>query len=129
MYSVAVVEDVSDNRHILRLVLEPHFRVTEFENGRRFIEELERADFDVALLDISMPEMDGFQVLDYLQKHPKHCCLPVLAVTAHAMKGDRERALAAGFWDYIPKPFEFDDLIARVDHSLKRCESRRESRE
>ena len=78
--------------------------MVEFENGREAVDGLREASPDVVLLDISLPEMDGTEVLDWIRSQPDLSATPVIALTAHAMAGDRERYLEAGFDDYVSKP-------------------------
>ncbi|MBI4474306.1 MAG: response regulator, partial [Acidobacteria bacterium] len=106
-----------------RVLLEPYFRVTEFDSGPRFADSIENARFDAVLLDISMPDMDGYDVLKLLQSRPDWLSVPVIAVTAHAMHGDREKAISAGFSDYVVKPFDFDELVKCVFRQLEKSGS------
>src|SRR5210317_1971182 len=104
MTRIAVVEDNPDNRLLVRAILEDHYDLCEYESGQ---EALDKAPFDLPdliLLDISLPEMDGPEVLEHLRAGGPLVGVPVVALTAHAMVGDRERFLATGFDDYIPKP-------------------------
>jgi PAS domain S-box-containing protein len=91
--------------------------VTVVENGKQAVDAAAGNHFDVALLDVHMPEMDGFTALANIRelKNSNGHRLPTIALTANAMKGDRERCLLAGFDDYVPKPIRFDDLFAAID--------------
>ena len=104
MRRIAVVEDNPDNRLLVQAILEDDYDVVEFENGREAVDGLREASPDVVLLDISLPEMDGTEVLDWIRSQPDLSATPVIALTAHAMAGDRERYLEAGFDDYVSKP-------------------------
>ena len=108
---VAVVEDNPDNRLLVQAMLEDRYRVTEYESGRQALAGLRREQTDVVLLDISLPEMDGVEVLRHLRADAALAGLPVIALTAHAMAGDRERYLAAGFDDYVTKPIVDETLL------------------
>jgi CheY-like chemotaxis protein len=101
---VAVVEDNPDNRLLVQAILEDEFDVVEFEDGRDALQGLPDARADVILLDISLPEMDGTEVLEWIRSRPDLADTPVIALTAHAMAGDREKYLDAGFNDYVSKP-------------------------
>ena len=111
MKRIAVVEDNPDNRLLVRVILEPLYQVTEYENGFAALDGLPREKPDLVLLDVSLPEMDGTEVLYRLRADPGLRELPVIALTAHAMAGDREKYLAAGFDDYVSKPIIDERLL------------------
>lgn len=104
MATLAVVEDNSDNRLLLRAILGDAYTLEEYENGANALAGLARNRPDVVLLDISLPGMDGTEVLRRIRADAGLRDLPVIALTAHAMSGDREKFLAAGFDDYVTKP-------------------------
>ena len=104
MRKVAVVDDNADNRLIIRTILEDQYDIAEFSSGLEAIEGFRKSRPDVVILDISLPEMDGTEILRRIREDPELRTLPVIALTAHAMVGDREKYLAAGFNDYIAKP-------------------------
>ncbi len=105
MPRILLVEDVEDNRDLARELLEAAgFSVREAVNGVEALELATSEPFDLVLLDLSLPVIDGWETLKQMRKHPDLATLPVVAITAHAMAGDRERALMAGFQGYIPKP-------------------------
>ena len=104
MSRVAVVDDNSDNRLIIRTILEDQYQIEEFATGTDAIEAFRRNRPDVVILDISLPEMDGTEILRLIRSDTRLQDLPVIALTAHAMVGDREKYLAAGFDDYVAKP-------------------------
>ena len=99
-----MVDDNADNRLIIRTILEDHYDIIEFSSGMEAIEGFKKSKPDVVILDISLPEMDGTEILRRIRGDPNLHDLPVIALTAHAMVGDREKYLAAGFNDYIAKP-------------------------
>jgi CheY-like chemotaxis protein len=101
---IAVIEDNPDNRLLVQAILEDDYEIVEFESGTAAMDGLEAAGPDLVLLDISLPGMDGTDVLRWIRGHERLSDLPVLALTAHAMAGDREKYLAAGFNDYVTKP-------------------------
>jgi CheY-like chemotaxis protein/HPt (histidine-containing phosphotransfer) domain-containing protein len=111
MKKIAVVEDNPDNRLLVRLILEPHYEVGEYASGRSTLEGLAREMPDLLLLDISLPEMDGVEVLRRIRATPALRGLPVIALTAHAMAGDREKYLALGFDDYVTKPIVDESVL------------------
>jgi CheY-like chemotaxis protein len=82
-------------------------------NGRDAINLLQKqSDMDAVLMDIMMPEMDGFETMREIRKVPALKNLPIIAVTAKAMKGDRERCIEAGAWDYLAKPVDSEQMLA-----------------
>ena len=101
---VAVVEDNPDNRLLVQAILEDQYDVFEFETGGKALEGIPKIRPDLVLLDISLPGKDGIEVLQLLRSDAELRSLPVVALTAHAMSGDREKYLAAGFDEYISKP-------------------------
>ncbi|WP_405443546.1 HAMP domain-containing protein [Streptomyces avidinii] len=118
--TVLVVDDDARNLYALSGVLELHgVRVLHAEDGRKGIETLTRNDgVDLILMDVMMPELDGYAATAEIRRMPAYSGLPIIAVTAKAMPGDREKSLAAGASDYVTKPVDADDLIARVRHWL-----------
>jgi CheY-like chemotaxis protein len=104
MSTVAVVDDNADNRLIIRTILEDQYQIEEFATGTDAIQAFRQSRPDVVILDISLPEMDGTEILRMIRKDPGLEDLPVIALTAHAMVGDREKYLAVGFDDYVAKP-------------------------
>jgi CheY-like chemotaxis protein len=111
---VLVVDDDARNIFALTTVLENYeMDVVSATNGRQAIEMLRSApDLSVVLMDIMMPEMDGYQTMREIRKEPRFRSLPILALTAKAMKGDREKCLEAGASDYIAKPVNTDELLS-----------------
>ena len=91
------------------------------ENGRAGIESLERnEDISLVLMDVMMPELDGNATMRAIRKMPQFADLPIIALTAKAMKGDREKSIKAGASDYFPKPVETDHLLQLMRHWLRR---------
>ena len=109
-----VVDDDARNIFALTTVLENHeMNVISATNGRQAIEIIKSTpDLSVVLMDIMMPEMDGYETLREIRKNPEFRALPILALTAKAMKGDREKCLEAGASDYIAKPVNTDQLVS-----------------
>jgi CheY-like chemotaxis protein len=107
MKTVLIAEDNPVNRELLRELLEMRgYAVVEACNGQEAMEELHKAQPDILLLDLNMPVLDGFGTIEKIRKHPAFSTLPVLAVTAYAMRGDREKILSAGFDGYLSKPID-----------------------
>jgi CheY-like chemotaxis protein/CHASE3 domain sensor protein len=118
---ILVVEDDVRNIFALTRVLEPKGAKVEIaRNGREALDALARSDgtadnaIDLVLMDIMMPEMDGLTAIREIRKRPEWGRLPIIALTAKAMKGDREKCLAAGANDYIAKPLDVDKLVSLV---------------
>jgi CheY-like chemotaxis protein/HAMP domain-containing protein/putative methionine-R-sulfoxide reductase with GAF domain len=111
---VLVVDDDARNIFALMTVLEnQEMEVLSATNGRQAIELIQQTpDLSVVLMDIMMPEMDGFETMREIRKKPEFRALPILALTAKAMKGDREKCLQAGASDYIAKPVNTDHLLS-----------------
>jgi CheY-like chemotaxis protein len=111
---VLIVDDDVRNIFALTSILERHkMQVLHAENGRRGIEVLrDTPEIDVVLMDIMMPEMDGYQTMHAIRKMPEFKWLPIIALTAKAMKGDREKCIAAGASDYITKPVDLEQLFS-----------------
>lgn len=117
-WTVLIVDDEPDNLMIPQEVL-TFFGATVHtaENGVRGLELLDTIKPTFILLDLSMPYMDGWEMIKRIRANPATVGLPAIALTAHAMRGDKERVLEAGFNGYISKPFGFDALMAEI----KRC--------
>ena len=111
---VLVVDDDARNIFALTTVLEnQEMEVLSATNGRQAIEIINATpDLSVVLMDIMMPEMDGYETMREIRKDPKFRTLPILSLTAKAMKGDREKCLEAGASDYIAKPVNTDQLLS-----------------
>jgi CheY-like chemotaxis protein len=109
-----IVDDDARNIFALTTLLENvDMEVISATNGRQAIEIIKsQPDISVALMDIMMPEMDGYQTMTEIRRDPQARALPILALTAKAMKGDRDKCLAAGASDYIAKPVNTDELLS-----------------
>ncbi|MEX1183701.1 MAG: response regulator [Gemmatimonadota bacterium] len=121
---VTVIEDNPDNRLLVEVLLENTYELTLFENGKAALEGMAEAAPDVVLLDISLPGMDGPEVLTRMRQMPELAAVPVVALTAHAMAGDRERYLEMGFDAYVSKPITDEKrLLSTIEDLLRRGSS------
>jgi two-component system, cell cycle response regulator DivK len=119
--TILYIEDNSDNRKLVRRVLEVEgYTVLEAKDGIQAMECLETQPIDLALMDINMPEMDGYTLTSRIKAMPRFASLPIVAVTANVMRGDRERSLKAGCDGYIQKPIDIDTLAQQIERFLSR---------
>ena len=118
------VEDNSDNRKLVRRVLEAEgYEVIEAQNGNQALEYLNSLHIDLALMDINMPDIDGYTLATRIRATPRLAGLPILAMTANVMRGDRERSLDAGCDGYIQKPIDIDILSMQLERYLRKYRS------
>jgi len=121
MIKVLIAEDNPVNRELLRELLELRgYTVLEACDGQEALRMIEQTKPELLLLDISMPGMDGFAVVRRIRENPRLAQLPVVAVTAYAMRGDQERILNSGFDGYLSKPINPSSLIKELDRLLNR---------
>lgn len=119
---VLVVDDEADIRTFLRVTLElAGYEVVEAADGRQALEVAISDSPDVVLLDVMMPEVDGFEVVRRLRENARTAHLPVILVTARSQAADKVTGLGAGADDYVTKPFDPDELLARVATTLRRA--------
>ena len=104
MKTILVADDNEPSRELIREILQARYQIVEACNGAEALDKVSGAMPDLLLADIEMPVLDGYAMLCLLRQNPGFAALPVVALTAYAMQGDRERALAAGFDGYITKP-------------------------
>ena len=122
MTVVAVVEDNADNRLLLQAILDGAYDVHEYENAEEALDGFRRAAPDLVLLDISLPGMSGVDLLRLLRADAALSRVPVIALTAHAMAGDREMYLEAGFDAYVTKPIVDEGVLLGAIERLARAE-------
>jgi CheY-like chemotaxis protein len=118
---VLVAEDVELNQYLARHILESwDFEVVIANNGREAIEALGETSFDCILMDVQMPEMDGMEATHHIRNMPDpvKANIPIIALTANALKGDSEKYLAAGMTDYLAKPFDEERLFRVISRNL-----------
>jgi two-component system, cell cycle response regulator DivK len=119
-WRVLIVDDVFDNISIAEAVLLfNHAKVKHAINGREGLDMIEDYKPNLILLDLSMPEMNGWEMHKALQQSTDTASIPVIALTAHAMQGDKEKVMEAGFDGYIAKPFSVTTLVDEIKDILK----------
>ena len=117
--TILIADDYDDNRELLRLMLAAEgYRVREARDGRECVESARAEAPDLALIDLSMPQLDGWGALEEMRADARTRSIPCVAVTAFAAEQDRRRALDAGFDAYISKPFRSRDLLELVGRLL-----------
>jgi len=121
MTRILYVEDNEDNVYMLRRRLERKgIEVIVAKDGAEGIETAEREHPDLILMDLSLPVIDGWEAARRLKEVAATRAIPIIALSAHAMAGDRERALAAGCDDYDTKPVDLKSLLAKIEALLER---------
>ncbi len=119
--TILYVEDNPDNRNLIRRVLNAEgYSVVEAINGKQAIEKLESNSVDLILMDINMPDMDGYTLTAKIKAIQKYSKIPIVAVTANVMRGDREKSLEAGCDGYIQKPIDIDALAQQIERFIIR---------
>jgi CheY-like chemotaxis protein len=122
---VLIAEDNAVNRELLRELLEARgYAVLEACDGQEALHMIEQTQPDILLLDIGMPVLDGFGVIRKIRENPCLAALPVLAVTAYAMQGDREKIMKSGFNGYLSKPVNARSLAEELERLLSQREDR-----
>ncbi len=122
MTTVALVEDNADNRLLVEAILEGVYEVRSYADGAEALAAFAADPPALVLLDISLPGLDGPAVLARLRADPRLAAVPVIALTAHALDGDRARFLAAGFDDYVSKPIVDETvLLDKIARGLARA--------
>lgn len=118
MSSILIADDNEHNRYIARFLLEDAgHQIEQAENGNDAVKLAQQGSYDLVLMDIQMPGMDGIEATKLLKS--EGFSVPIVALTAKAMRGDREEILAAGCDGYISKPFEVDAFVAEVEKYIK----------
>ncbi len=126
--TVAVVDDEQDILELVSLHLRNnHFRVREFPDGSSFIKYLNSETPDLVVLDLMLPDADGFEICKYMKRKRALSHIPIVMLTAKSEETDTILGLELGADDYVRKPFSPNELIARIKTVLRRTESRRES--
>ncbi len=119
--TIMYVEDNPDNRMLVRrILLSQDYSLLEAEDGRDALNILKKERPDLILMDINMPDMDGYTLTAQIKAMPGFERVPILALTANVMRGDKEKTLEAGCDGYIQKPLDIDQLIREVERFLLR---------
>jgi two-component system, cell cycle response regulator DivK len=121
MKKILVAEDNPANRELIRAMLESRgYEVVEADDGEDALLKTRETAPDLVLMDVQMPRLDGVGALQRMRREPGLASIPVIALTAYAMRGDREQFLAAGFDGYLSKPIEARALWGQVQTLLRR---------
>jgi len=119
MTTILLVEDNEDNRDMLSRRLERKgFTITIAIDGQEGVDKARAAHYDIILMDMSLPVIDGWEATRILKSDPATANIPVIALTAHAMSGDKEKAIAAGCNDYDTKPIDLERLLGKIEQFL-----------
>ncbi|HAE59724.1 MAG TPA: response regulator [Anaerolineae bacterium] len=119
--TILYVEDNPDNRMLIRRVLAAEgYNVEEAQNATEALEKLKTLRPKLILMDINMPDMDGYTLTAHIRQLPNMGGIPIIALTANVMKGDREKSLEAGCDGYIQKPIDIDTITTQIERYLKR---------
>ncbi len=119
--TILYVEDNPDNRNLIRRVLEAEgYSVIDAINANQAIDNLEKNSVDLILMDINMPDMDGYTLTTKIKGIQRFSTIPIIAVTANVMRGDREKSLEAGCDGYIQKPIDIDTLAQQIERFTTR---------
>jgi two-component system cell cycle response regulator DivK len=118
MKKILIVEDVEYNRELLVQLLEEEYEILTAADGAAGIEMAAGEQPDLILMDLSLPGVDGWEATRRLKARPETAAIPVIALTAHAMQGDEERARACGCDDYLTKPIDEDQLFEKLAQLL-----------
>ena len=120
-----MVEDNDINRQVASEILASvGVSVTMATNGQEAVAAVTAGDFDAVLMDVQMPVMDGYEATRRLRLDPRFQALPIIAMTAHAMAGDREKSLAAGMNDHVTKPIDPEALFRTLEDHVAKPEAR-----
>jgi len=119
--TILYIEDNPENRLLVKRVLEVEgFKVIEAVSGLAGLKVAETSRPDLVLMDINLPEIDGYELTRRLKQMPHLARIPIIAMTANVMKGDREKTLAAGCDGYIQKPIDVDQLPVQIERFLEK---------
>jgi two-component system cell cycle response regulator len=119
MARILVIEDNIDNLELMVYLFDAFGHAVEAaENGEQALRKANDMPFDLVVCDVHLPRMDGYEIVRALRAHPECCNVPIVAVTALAMVGDRERLLASGFDGYVSKPIDPKTFVREIENHL-----------
>lgn len=119
--TILYIEDNPDNRMLVRrILLSENYGLIEAQNAAQALDLLKDAQPDLILMDINMPDMDGYTLTSRIKSMPGFERVPIIALTANVMRGDKEKTLEAGCDGYIQKPLDIDQLVREVERFLSR---------
>ena len=118
MNTILIVEDVELNIDLLEQILEDDYHLVLARDGAEAVAQAVKHQPDLILMDISLPVVDGFSATRQIKQIPSLTNVPIIALTAHAMQGDREKALDSGCQDYLSKPLDEDALLSKINELM-----------
>lgn len=118
MKKILIIEDIDWNRDLLVQLLEEDYEIAEATDGRAGLEAAKSESPDLILMDISLPEIDGWDLAPLIRQSDGLADVPIIAVTAHAMAGDQQRAMDVGCTDYVSKPIDEDILFEKIEELI-----------
>ena len=125
-YKILIVDDVMSNVLLLKVLLtNEKFAIATASNGRQALEQVEKENPDLVLLDVMMPDMSGFEVAQHLKANPKTADIPIIFLTAKTLKEDILEGFKIGADDYITKPFSMEELTFRIEAILRRVRGKK----
>ena len=117
--TILIVEDNPQNRYLVTFLLEKHgYDLQVAEDGQQALELLKHSEPDLILLDMQLPRIDGYEAARRIKADPRLRSIPLVALSAHSMYSDREKALASGCDEFVTKPVDADGLIALISRLL-----------
>lgn len=120
MTKILLVEDNEMNRDMLsRRLIKKEYHIVMAVDGQEGVDKAQSEMPDIILMDISLPGMDGYEATRLIKSFPATQNIPIIALTAHAMSGDKDKAILAGFDDYDTKPIELPRLLIKIENLIK----------
>ncbi len=120
MSTILIIEDTQDNFDLIEDALEDSYKLVHVMTGQEGLDRVKTVTPDVILMDMALPGLDGWEVTRIIRADPEVAGIPIIALTAHAMAGDRQKCIEAGCSEYLAKPFNIQDLHAMIERFLGR---------